>query len=459
MLGRLFGLNPARAGACRALEVGCGDGVNVLAIAQTLPGARVVGVDRAASAIDRGRAQRGTAGLDNAELLVGDLSDPGLATQLGEFDYVIAHGVFSWVPPAVRAALLELIKRVLAPHGIAYVSYNAYPGSYLRDMARDILEFHLRGVSGAAQRLARAHELMHAIVSTDNHSPYSRVLREQLQRMLDASDALLYHDELAEISTPFYFHEFIERAASRGLQFLSEADLSDSQLRDVPAATADLIAGLPADVIVREQYLDFFRNRMFRQTLLVHNELVVSRRLDDMATEQVWISSSAQRTDAGFAVDGASVETNDPLVVAALSELIETYPGALEFEQLLTRARERCDPPDTPEQLRARLRELLLELYLVHVVRLDGAAPRLAARAGSQPLASGLARAQCLGGLTVVSTLLPTNHALPDATEQQLVALADGTRSTNELAEALGLSENALSERLDRIAGAGLLLG
>jgi SAM-dependent methyltransferase len=460
VLGRLFGLDPAPAESCRVLEIGCGDGVNALAIGQTLPGAHVVGLDRAASAIARGTTQRGIAGLDNVELLVGDLSDTALAQQLGGFDYVIAHGVFSWVPPDARAALLELAKRVLAPHGIAYVSYNAYPGSYLRDMARDVLEFHLRGVTGAAERLSRAHELMRAIVSTEGASPYSRVLREQLQRMLDASDALLYHDELAEISTPFYFHEFIERAGSRGLQFLSEAELSDSQLRDVPEVTGALIAALPADVIVREQYLDFFRNRMFRQTLLVHDELEISRRLDDTVLERLWISSPAHRTEAGFAVDGGgSVETDDPLLLAALGELCGAYPSALEFDELLRRARSSCNQPEeAPGQVRERLRLAMLELYLVHVVRLDGAPRPLVTEAGPKPVASPLARAQCDARLAVVSTLLPASHALADTVERRLITLADGTRTGAELAGELKLGQAELAGRLDRLARAGLLL-
>ncbi|MGH2836604.1 MAG: methyltransferase regulatory domain-containing protein [Solirubrobacteraceae bacterium] len=459
-LARLFGLEPAAAASARVLELGCGDGVNALAIAQSLPAARVVGVDRVASPIQRGRAQRGTAGLDNIELLVGDLSDPTLADRLGGFDYVIAHGVFSWVPPAVRTALLELIGRVLAPQGVGYVSYNAYPGSHLRDMARDVLEFHLRGVSGAAKRLARAHELMRAIVAIETPSPYARVLREQLQRMLDASDALLYHDELAEVSTPFYFHEFMELAGRCGLQFLSEAELSDSQMRDVPEAVGDVMAGLPADVVVREQYLDFFRNRMFRQTLLVHDELEISRRLDDAVIERLWISSPAQRTDAGFAVaSGGSVETSDPLLLAALSELCDAYPSALAFDELVRRTLTRCGQQCGPsEHLRERLRELLLEISLVHIVRLDGASRPLAGQAGPKPKASPLARTQAAAGLAVLSTLLPTNHAPADATERQLIGLADGTRTRAELAEQLALDEPSLAARLEQLARAGLLL-
>jgi SAM-dependent methyltransferase len=460
VLGRLFGLDPAAAASSRVLELGCGDGVNALAIAQALPGARVVGVDRVASAIARGRAQRGTAAVENIELVVGDLSDPALPERLGEFDYVIAHGVLSWVPPEVRAALLSLVGRVLASRGIAYISYNAYPGSYLRDMARDVLEFHLQGVTGASERLARAHDLMRAIVAIESPSPYARVLREQLERMLDASDALLYHDELAEVSTPFYFHEFMEQAGRRGLQFLSEAELSDSQMRDVPEAVGALMAELPADVVVREQYLDFFRNRMFRQTLLVREGHTISRRIDGVVVERLWISSSAEPTETGFATAmGGSVETTDPLVLAALSELCDVYPVALEFSALARRASSRCGDEGEPSaELREHLRRALLEMYLVHVVEFHGAPPPVRRDPGPKPAVSPLARAQCADGLEVLSTLLPSNHAITDPTERRLIELADGSRTKADLARGQGLDEDSVSAQLGRLGRAGLLL-
>ncbi len=221
-VGRLLGLDPAPAASCRVLELGCGDGGNALSIAQTLPGARVEGIDAAAAAVARGSELGRAAGLENVELRAGSFESLS-PDEIGRVDYVVAHGVYSWIPPAARVALLACVRRCLAPHGIAFVSYNAYPGSYLRDMARDMLRYHLRDVTDPAARLAGAHELMETIVAIEEPSPYARVLREHMARMLRASDELLFHDDLAEISTPFYLHEFVEHAAGHGLRFLAEA--------------------------------------------------------------------------------------------------------------------------------------------------------------------------------------------------------------------------------------------
>jgi SAM-dependent methyltransferase len=445
------------------LELGCGDGGNALSIAASLPGARVLGFDAAASAVERGTELALAAGLANVSLQAGDFES---LTELGTFDYVIAHGVYSWVPPAARVALLACMARCLAPVGIAFVSYNAYPGSYLRDMARDALRYHLRGVEDPHARLAGAHELMETIVAIEEPSPYARVLREHLERMLGVSDALLFHDDLAEVSTPFYLHEVVEHAARHGLRFLSEAELAESLMRDVPESAVRLMATLPDDAVVREQYLDFFKNRMFRQTLLCRAAVPVSRSLDDDALERLVISSSAraeQRTLEGaetFATpDGFSMTTSEPHVQAAMHALAEAWPAAVTFTELSARACEAAGPDAPAELVAARLRELLLEAHLARVVQLHGCPPPVAGCAGARPRASALARAQLAAGAPAVSSLLHTNVRVGEELDAALLALLDGTRDRSALGAALGdgASVADVEAALARLAALGLL--
>src|SRR3712207_3467228 len=133
----LYGLDPPDPFHARVLEIGCGAGGNLMAMAAATPGIRAVGVDLAAVAIEEGRTVIEAVGLDNIELRQADvraLTDG----RLGEFDYIVAHGVYGWIPAEAREALLATIKASLAPDGIAYVSYNAQPGGYFRLMLRDI---------------------------------------------------------------------------------------------------------------------------------------------------------------------------------------------------------------------------------------------------------------------------------------------------------------------------------
>jgi SAM-dependent methyltransferase len=458
VIARLFGVPAPPARTARVLEIGCGDGGNALAIAQTLPGAEILGFDLTPGPLQGGRDLAAEAGLGNVELRCADLLDEGAMSAIEEVDYVIAHGVYSWIPPAARGALLRLCGRCLSPHGIAFISFNAYPGSYLRDMARDILAYHLRDTTGATRRLAAAHELMETIVAVESPDPFARVLREHLQRMLDNGDALLYHDDLAEISTPFYLHEFMAHASAHGLQFMSDAELSDSQLYDVPEAVGELLASLPPDVVVREQYLDFFRNRMFRQTLLVRSQHEITRSIDDGPVAGMAVACDARRDDDAFVLSGGGRMTiSHPFSHAALDELCDTWPATPMFAQLLERAAARLGLPGPPADGEVVLRELLLQAYVVQGVRLLGC-PLPAGRPGPAPTASPLARAQAARGEPVLSTLLPGNHRVAGEDERALLGALDGTRDVTALAAHLGRDAATVSAEVERLATAGLLL-
>jgi len=472
VIGRLFGLRPRSAVSSRVLEIGCGDGGNALSLAQTLPEATVVGIDASAGAIARGGELAAAAGIENLQLHCLDLQT--LPEDLGVFDYIVSHGVYSWITPRARVALLAGIRRHLAPEGIAYVSYNAYPGSYLRDMARDILRYHLRDTSDPQQKLAQAHELMATIVAIESPSPYAQVLRQHMERMLNYPDALLFHDDLAEISTPFYFHEFMEHATHQQLAFLSEADLFESQMRDVPDSAEELMGRLPDDVLVREQYLDFFKNRMFRQTLLCHIDAPVTRQLEDSQIEHFAISSRASRTEQNPATDerpehdeqppsetfitpgGFSMSTSEPHVQAVMHALGAAWPQTLDFAELLSIASDAA--PQAPRELVAtRLRGLLLEAYLARIVLFSAYPPPVVREAGERPRTSPLVRAQCAAGQPVVSSLLHLNVGLEGELEPRLLELLDGTREHRALAEELTLGAPELRQMLARFASVGLL--
>jgi len=463
VVGRLFGLRPAPAADCRVLELGCGDGANVLSMAQTLPRASFVGVDASTAAIARGGELAAAAGLANIELRVAQLQ--ALPEDLGGFDYIVSHGVYSWISPQAREALLRCCRERLGAQGIAYVSYNAYPGSHLRDMTREILHYHVRDIADPDERLAQAQRLMRTIVAIDEPSLYARALREQLERLLNYSDALLFHDDLAEISTPFYFHEFTEHAAAHGLQFLSEAELSDSRMEGVPASAGELFEAIADDPLAREQYMDFFKNRTFRRTLLCHGEVRVQRAIEDVEIERFVISSPARlapqdqlgEQETFVTPEGHSVATAEELVLAALHELAGCWPAALRFPVLLERSVSAGDGVGA-EIAAARLRAIVLEAYIARVVHLHSTPPPLSAAAGERPLASPLARAQCAAGLPAVSSLLHCNARLEGELEPRLLALLDGTRDRRALMGELSSTTEQVEQGLVRFASLGLLL-
>ena len=135
----LHGLTPPDPRHARVLELGCGAGANLAGIAAADPGVQAVGVDLAPTAVEVAQATAAAGELDNVRFGVGDVLAL-TAGELGEFDYVIVHGLYAWAPPPVREALLASCRSHLAPDGIAYLSYTAHPGGHMRQMLREMAQ-------------------------------------------------------------------------------------------------------------------------------------------------------------------------------------------------------------------------------------------------------------------------------------------------------------------------------
>src|SRR5690606_25508201 len=118
----LFGMSPPPVATCRVLELGCAEGGNLIPMALGLPEGRFVGIDLSPRQIDDGRKVVAELGLSNIDLR--PLSILDVDESLGTFDYIICHGVYSWVPEPVREAILRIMDRNLAPEGVGYISYN-----------------------------------------------------------------------------------------------------------------------------------------------------------------------------------------------------------------------------------------------------------------------------------------------------------------------------------------------
>jgi SAM-dependent methyltransferase len=219
----LHGLRPPDPFRARVLEVGCGAGGNLMAMAAATPGIRAVGVDLASSAIEEGRVAIAEVGLTNLELRQGDVRALTQG-QLGEFDYIVAHGVYTWIPP--EAALLALIASHLSPHGLAYVSYNANPGGYFRRMLRDAGLWHARGIEDPLEQAEKAQELYRFL--HDNRATDSDVYGQLIERIVPplAQGPLyrLVHDDLSEFWEPVWFADFAAHVAVHRLAFVGEAD-------------------------------------------------------------------------------------------------------------------------------------------------------------------------------------------------------------------------------------------
>ena len=432
-MATLFGLEPAAPAGCRLLELGCGDGGNLVPMAYGLRGSAFCGIDLSRRAIERAGSLAAALGLANVDFRHADLT---ALPELGTFDFVVAHGVYSWLAPAERDALLAACREHLAPGGVAYVSYDVLPGGHLREITRQMLRWHLRDVEEPEQRIAQARALLTAVAGA---RPEGDEMRIAAERALEQGDPALFHDELAPHHEAVLFADFAAHAGEHGLRFLAEADVFEMEARNLPPELAE-------GLIEREQYLDFFKGRMFRQTLLCHADAEQREAGLDVVRGMLAASPAERAGESEGRVTfrgphGATLTTDHEAVQAAFVRLGEAWPAAVPVAGL-------GEDPAVAETLR--------RAYAANLVHLHVWAPDAATAPSERPVASALARLQAAEG-TRVTTLRHTGVEVPDVRGRRLIRLLDGTRDRAALVRELGRPADELERSLEGLARLALL--
>ena len=439
-LARLLGMAPRPARGARVLELGCGDGTNLLSLAQLLPGATLLGVDLSGEAIARGRQRAAALGLQ-VELRHGDLAAVELS---GEWDLVVAHGVWSWVPHHVQEALLRHAAAHLAPHGLLYLSYNALPGWSAGQSLRRSLLPAVDAVADPLERVRLARVLMRALAATAPASAWGGLLRNEIRLQEALPDWFLAHDLLAPHNTPIHGDALVARARTHGLRPLAEAEPAHGGVDDLTDDQAALVRALPAGA--RYATLDLLRFRRFRATLWCRAGVPPRGDLDPAVLPG--LHASVLRAPLQPA---APSSPRPQLYDTATGELAVVHPVAKACLAALDQGR----PASLPvARLRAALGPSLdahlLDLYAAGVVSLATLPAPLRPRG---TVASPLARAQVGWGVPFVSTLAHTSVELGESARQVLVRL-DGRPLADVARELPGLP---LLRQLDALGRAGLL--
>ncbi|HVV94727.1 MAG TPA: class I SAM-dependent methyltransferase [Hyphomicrobiales bacterium] len=453
-----YGVAPAPATRCRVLELGCGVGGNLAAMAYQHPGSEFVGIDLSGRSIAIGRQNVAELGLANVRLEHCGIDE--ITPDFGTFDYIVAHGVYSWVPAAVREKMWEIFARNLAPQGVAYVSYNALPGSRFRDAARDIMLYHVRAMSDPAEKIREGRAIVGLIAAlVPQEEGYARVLAEQLDRLNGMSDEVVFHDDLDAGATAFLFHDVVAEAGRHGLQYLSEARFAQSHLGLMPGYVARLLDRFPPDAALeREQYLDFLACRSFRQTLLCHAAVALDRtvgpdcvRLHYLAGHLVPEEGVADPAGAGAAryrtTRGVALVADRPLVKAAALVLGERWPEAVAFGDLVAAAAARLPGGAAPSEAEVdALAAALFRAYAAEQVDMHLYPPRLTKAVTERPEASLIARQLSESGSVIVN-LRHARVTIEDDVARRFLRLLDGTRDRaalmTDLADALAASPSA----------------
>jgi SAM-dependent methyltransferase len=460
-LGRLFELATVDPERCRVLELGCATGGNIIPMAWHHPHSRFVGVDLSGSQIAAGQALVERLGLDNIELIRGDIQQ--LDERLGSFDYIIAHGVYSWVPQPVRAHLLRLARRLLAPAGLLYLSYNTLPGWRMRAVLRDFLRYACRDAQGTESLLEHAYAALDRLEASLGglEALSARTLRAEIAILRKSHPSYLLYEHLGEENSAFLFSDFHADAERNGLTYLCDAELATM----FPATYGDACEGalgqLATDLEV-EQWLDFVTHRGMRRSLLCRDDVPLCADLSlDHFADLAFASLLAppakidwrENKPASFRqADGAPVEVRHPLTKAMLLEMIASQPDLRALPDLLPAARRRLEQVGAGRYAEA-YQACLMELFSLFAHRAVEASPQ--ARRFPQPQldhprGSTLAMAQLEAGSTTLATALHGALDL-DTLAVALLQRLDGDRDVEALSRSLAdaLQSGALEPPAD----------
>jgi SAM-dependent methyltransferase len=422
----LHGLTPPPVDTARVLEIGCGEGHNIIGLAAAWPHAQFVGFDLAETAIARGRALAALAGLGNVTLEVRNALDAAQHIAPGSFDYIIAHGVYAWVPEPVRAAIMALIGHALSPHGVAYISYNALPGGYFRMAMRDMLLHEVSGIADPAARVEAARDFLKAHTGIDAKKNISvEHMRLLAEEMLDRDASVLFHDELGEVFDPQLLSNVVAAAGSAGLLYLCDGEhvrLYEGFLEpgEDESGNADRM------VLRKAQSIDFLEACYFRLSLFVRDEARPCRTLDPDIISRFWISTVLawdEEKQKFHADDSKFLDVDDAEMNAAFHKIAAARPGRLPVEGLIR------------DQQRRRM---FVKLFAAgHVDFHTGPAP-FAMEVGPKPASSPLIRAEIAAEKPILSRLDHKSLTIDQPHVRALLAAANGQRTIAEMAAELG---------------------
>lgn len=448
-IARLFGVPAPAIGTARVLELGCYDGGNLIPMAARLPQARFLGLDASPRQVAAGRKLIEELGLRNVEIRQQDILDFSPAE--GAFDYIIAHGVYSWVPAPVREKVLAIASANLAPSGIAYISYNALPGSGIRMMLRELAFFHARGITDAAARVRRVRELLGTLAGpmAEPNLPHHALFRQEFGYVERAPELYLRHDLLEEENHALYFHQFVAAAAKHRLQYLGEPSLWEMVPTTLgPKARAALQKC--ERLVDLEQQMDFLRFRAFRQTLLCRENLAIQRQITAKSMGELSFQprfrASREPVDLAPGVlakfareDDTNFVTTHPLIKAALAILSRTPGRAAGFGDLVAEARGVLTStlPSAGETGRDEfaLMNALMELACAGLVELHSEPMGPTGPRSERPLTSPLVRYQA-ANTDCVTNWVHAPIALDPVPRQVLIA-CDGQRTPEGILEAI----------------------
>lgn len=408
-VAKIFGLDAADVKNCRVLEIGCASGGNIIPMALENPGSKFVGIDLSKVQINKGNADIKAIGIENVELKEVSILDIG--EDFGEFDYIIAHGILSWVPKDVQDKIFQICGKNLSENGVAYISYNTLPGWNSIQSIRDMMLYHTAGFDSPEIKAQQSRLLLEFIKEANEGHPdtsYAKLISSEIDTLSKVGNSYLMHDHLEEINDPCYFYQFMQNASKNGLQYLGDAVLSSMFVGNMPQKIAEKLYSVGNDIVRTEQYMDFLTNRRFRSTLLCHASKQLNRNLNSDIVSNFYVASgfstdknlNPEIVNSSESVEfksnrGAVFSATSPVAKAMLATLVEGRINTWNhMDEIFKSVMGRLKNGASEDMVKREISEIALRLLLSGLIDVTVVKPSFVTKVSDKPEVSKLVRFQ-----------------------------------------------------------------
>ncbi len=448
-IGRLFGMTPPDFRKARVLELGCAGGGNILPMAFRYPDAEFVGVDLSAVQIGQARELAEEVGAKN--IVFRQMSITDITPEFGAFDYIICHGVFSWVPAPVRDAILSISKQNLTPNGIALISYNTLPGWYQVRAVREMMLYHCARFPTLKEKIEQGIALLRFVLESANAGlvAYRESLQNELNLLTSQRAYYIFHEHLENENHALHLHEMAAQARAEGLEYLGDVNLETMFTHNFSPLVVEKLAAVD-DIVRIEQYLDFITNRRFRISLFGHRGVTIRRNLDSAQILDFHIGSRvlppADSVDLSRDVrtvfkmqNGAELTAENRYAAAYMSVLASLGNRIARARDIVSEATSKVSAtPDAEARIRAAFVEFGLRLAFCGGLVLHSAAPSYTGAVSRRPVGFAPARAVSRRN-DIVPSVFHARLTLGSA-ERVLIQACDGTRDRGALVDVIAES-------------------
>ena len=351
VIATLFGLSTPSIENARVLEIGCSFGGNIIPFAIANPQAEIIGLDLAQVQVNAGNQIIQQLGLKNIKLRQQDISD--YQGDLGKFDYIICHGVFSWVPQFVQDKIIDMIKSSLKEDGLAVISYNTNPGWKNISILRDMMMFRTKFLQKQGVQMDSSELLVDygkkAVDFLQEYSVLGQHLSSHINNLKTKTTHYLFHEYFETFNQAFYLYDFNTMLEEKGLMHLSDSDIN----KTIPIYShqdkkinmdATLENECLGDRIAKEQYYDYLCDQQFRSSIIGHKDKIekakVSKNIKCENLDKLYI-----RLKDGFKKleDGSyqfSHQTLSKDYQWIIEKLVQSYPNTMSIKELYALSQE-----------------------------------------------------------------------------------------------------------------------